>query len=260
MQVFYLAYFFILGVVVGSFFNVVGLRVPEKKLFESQRSYCPDCKHTLTWYELIPILSFLIQQGKCRYCKQSISPLYPFIESITGFLYAFSFFYFDMHPELLTALAFLSLLVIILVTDIRYMLIPDRILLFFLPLFIILRLFIPIDPWWSPIVGAIAGSGLLALIITASHGGMGGGDMKLFGVLGIILGWKNVMLAFFLSTIYGAVITGFLLIFHVIERKKPTPFGPYIVLGSITAYFFGDALIEWYFFSFYEFDITGSLD
>lgn len=257
MELFYLIYFSILGVIVGSFYNVVGLRIPENNFFESQRSYCPNCRHTLSWYELIPVFSFLMQQGKCRHCKQPISPLYPFIEMVTGILFALCFYYYGLQPELLTALVFVSLLVIILVTDLTYMLIPDRILLFFLPLFILLRIFIPLDPWWSPLLGAVIGSGLLALIIIVSRGGMGGGDMKLFGVLGIILGWKSVLLAFFLSTLYGAVISGILLLFHLIERKKPVPFGPYIVLGALTAYFFGDYLIDWYVITFIK---VGEID
>lgn len=257
MQIFLIIYFFVLGGIVGSFFNVVGLRVPEKRFFESQRSYCPHCRHTLTWYELIPVFSFLIQLGKCRHCKQPISSLYPLIEVGTGLLFGLSFYYIGLQPELMTALIFVSLLMIILVTDLKFMLIPDKILLFFLPLFILLRIFIPLNPWWSPIAGAVIGIGLLALIIILSRGGMGGGDMKLFGVLGIILGWKSVLLAFFLSTLYGAIISGFLLLFHLIDRKKPVPFGPYIVIGALTAYFFGESLMDWYFITFFK---VGEID
>ncbi|WP_226036529.1 prepilin peptidase [Aquibacillus saliphilus] len=251
MDLFYLSYFFIIGIVFGSFFNVVGLRVPKKKLFQSQRSYCPHCNHTLSWYELIPVISFLMQQGKCRHCRGSISPIYPLIEMFTGLLFAYSFYTFGLQLELITSLLLVSLLAIIIVTDLTYMLIPDRILLFFLPLFVIIRIFVPLEHWWSPLLGAVIGTLLLAIIIIVSRGGMGGGDMKLFGLLGIVLGFKGVLLAFFLSTLFGSIISIVLIGLKIIERKKPIPFGPFIVLGSLTSYFFGELLITWYLTTFF---------
>ncbi|MRH42968.1 prepilin peptidase [Aquibacillus halophilus] len=250
MQLFYLSYFFIIGLVFGSFFNVVGLRVPEKKLFQSQRSYCPHCNHTLSWYELIPVFSFIIQQGSCRQCKRKISIIYPLVELFTAIMFAYSFYIFGFQLELITSLLLVSLLAIIIVTDLKYMLIPDRILLFFFPFFVIMRLFVPLEHWWSPFLGALVGYGVLAVIIIVSRGGMGGGDMKLFALLGIVLGYKEILLAFFLSTLYGSIISIALLALKVVERKKPIPFGPFIVLGSLTSYFYGDFLIRWYLTTF----------
>ncbi|MDL4841674.1 prepilin peptidase [Aquibacillus rhizosphaerae] len=251
MQIFYLVYFFIIGTVFGSFYNVVGLRVPEKKMFQSQRSYCPQCRHTLSWYELIPVVSYLIQFGKCRNCKQKISIIYPLVELLTGVLFAYSYYVFGFQLELITSLLLISLLVIIIVTDLSYMLIPNRILIFFVPFFIILRVLSPLEPWWSPIAGALIGFVLLAIIIIVSNGGMGGGDMKLFAVLGMVLGYKGVLLAFFFSTLYGSIVGGLLQGFKVVERKKPIPFGPFIVFGTITAFFFGDEMIKWYITTFF---------
>ncbi|WP_026569804.1 A24 family peptidase [Sediminibacillus sp. JSM 1682029] len=251
MTIFYLCYFFILGLIFGSFFNVVGMRVPRQQLFAKNRSYCPHCGHSLKWYELIPVLSYLWQKGRCRHCRGCISPIYPVTESGTGLLFAACFWHVGFQAELLVALLLSSMLAIILVSDLRYMEIPDRVLLFFLPLFLAGRIISPLDPWWTTIIGGFTGLVLLAAIIFASRGGMGGGDMKLFGVLGIVLGWKKVLLAFFISTVYGAVITLILLAFKRIEREKPVPFGPFIVLGSITVYFFGDKLFNWYLTSFF---------
>ncbi|QTN01521.1 prepilin peptidase [Sediminibacillus dalangtanensis] len=251
MTIFYLCYFFILGLIFGSFFNVVGMRVPRRQLFAKNRSYCPHCLHSLKWYELIPVLSYLLQKGRCRHCRGRISPIYPVTELGTGLLFAACFWHVGFQVELFVALLLCSMLAIILVSDLRYMEIPDRVLLFFLPLFLAGRIISPLDPWWTPIIGGITGVLLLAAIIVASRGGMGGGDMKLFGVLGIVLGWKNVLLAFFVSTVYGAVITLVLLAIKRIERKKPVPFGPFIVLGSLTVYFFGDKLFNWYLTSFF---------
>ncbi|MEN1968225.1 prepilin peptidase [Lentibacillus sp. N15] len=239
--------FFILGLIFGSFFNVVGLRVPKKLPFANERSMCPQCHHTLSWYELIPVLSYIIQRGRCRHCRASISLTYPVIEIVTGFLFVFSYVLIGLNLELIMAIILMSMLVIIVVTDINYMLIPDRILLFFLPLFIILRFIQPLDPWWSPIAGAVVAFILIAVIILISRGGMGAGDMKLFGLLGIVLGLKLVILTFFLACIIGAVAGMALLLFKIIDRKQPVPFGPYIVAAAIITYFFGDSLLSRYF-------------
>jgi leader peptidase (prepilin peptidase) / N-methyltransferase len=149
--------------------------------------------------------------------------------------------------ELIVALLLISLLAIIFVSDIRYMLITNNILLFFAPFFILLRLTIaPLDPWWDALVGAGIGFGLLLLIAVVSKGGMGGGDIKLFALLGLVLGWQNVLLAFFFSCFYGTIIAGVGMVLGKVKRGKPIPFGPFIVLGTFTAYFFGNSLVNWY--------------
>lgn len=239
--------FFLLGLIFGSFYNVVGLRLPQNISFANDRSICPNCKHQLTWFENIPLFSFLIQYGKCRHCKQSISYIYPTIELLTGVLFALSFYLIGFQLELITALLLVSMLMIILVSDINYMLIPNKVLLFFLPFLILMRIVVPLDPWWSALIGAIIGFGIIFIIILISRGGMGAGDMKLFGVLGIVLGTEKVLLAFFLSCIIGSVIGMVLILFKVIKRKQPVPFGPYIVVAAIITYFYGNSLINWYF-------------
>ncbi|MFD1851891.1 prepilin peptidase [Oceanobacillus bengalensis] len=247
MEIFFIIFFFIVGIVFGSFYNVVGLRSPKNETFVNDRSYCPNCKHQLAWYELIPVLSFVIQGGKCRHCKAKISYIYPMVEVFTGILFAFSYVKIGMEVELITALLLVSMLMIIFVSDITYMLIQNKILLFFLPFFIIMRILNPLEPWWSPILGAVVGIGIIALIIIVSRGGMGAGDMKLFGVLGIVLGTEKVLLAFFLSCLVGAIIGMLLMAFKVIGRKQPVPFGPYIIFAALITYFYGENLIDWYF-------------
>ncbi|WP_217586971.1 prepilin peptidase [Lentibacillus saliphilus] len=239
--------FFLFGIIVGSFLNVVGLRLPIKQSFVHGRSECPHCTHPLKWYDLIPLISYIIQRQKCRYCHKNIAPLYPIVELSTGLLFAFSVRAIGLETELMTALLLIALLMIILVSDLTYMIIPNRLLLFFFPLFILMRLINPLTPWWSSIAGALGAMILLALIILISKGGMGAGDMKLFGVIGIVLGFKQTLLAFFLSTIIGALIGIILLMTEVIGRKQQIPFGPYIVIGTLLTYFFGENLANWYF-------------
>lgn len=246
MNIAILLFFFFLGLIFGSFFNVVGLRLPKNQPFANNRSICPHCRHPLAWYELIPVLSYIIQQGKCRHCKWKISIIYPAIELATGGLFVLSYVTIGFNLELITALLLISMLVIIFVSDLKYMLIPNKVLLFFLPLFIVMRIYQPLVPWWSSIAGALVGFFLIAMVILVSRGGMGAGDMKLFGVLGIVLGVQKVLLTLFLSCLLGTIISVILLLFKLIERKQAVAFGPYIAAAALGAYFYGDGIIDWY--------------
>lgn len=246
MDITLMLFMFLLGLIFGSFFNVVGLRVPKGIPFSSDRSFCPSCKKQLVWYELIPVLSFIVQQRRCRKCKQTISFIYPMVELSTGLLFAFSYYKIGLTIELITVLLFVSMLMIILVSDINYMIIPNKVLLFFCPLFIGMRLIEPLDPWWSAFAGGLVAFLLVAIIILASRGGMGAGDMKLFGVLGLVLGIGKVLLTFFLACLLGAVIGMGLLSLKIIKRKQPIPFGPYIIVAAIISYFYGEGFMTWY--------------
>ncbi len=240
------SYLFLTGIVFGSFFNVVGLRIPNGESIVKPRSACPKCKHTLTAAELIPIISYLFQQGKCKNCGEPISPLYPVVEFVTGLLFTVTPMFVGWSGETVVALTLISMLMIIFVSDIHYMIIPDKVLAFFAVLFVIERLFVPLNPWWDSLVGAAAGFGMLLLIAVLSKGGMGGGDIKLFAVIGFVLGVKGTVLAFFLSCLVGAVLGIIFIIAGKAKKGKPIPFGPYICVGTLIAYFFGQQLIEMY--------------
>ena len=123
--------FFVLGTILGSFYNVVGYRIPKKESIIYPPSHCPKCNHKLKFYELIPIISYIIQKGKCKNCKEKIGLFYPIFELITGLLFAISLKIFGLTPNLLLILTFISTLIIITISDIKYMIIPDSILLFF---------------------------------------------------------------------------------------------------------------------------------
>lgn len=237
---------FAYGLVLGSFYNVVGLRVPEKKSIVTPRSACPNCHHTLTALELIPVLSYIIQRGKCRQCKKHIAPIYPIMELATGLLFALAPFVLGWSLELMVAWTLISLLVIISVSDIMYMLIPDKILIVFAGIFLLERLIIPLTPWWDSLPGAVIGFTLLLVIAIVSKGGMGGGDIKLFALIGFVLGTKMMLLSFFLATLFGGIVGGIAILFKLIERKDPIPFGPFIALGTLIAYFFYEKIILLY--------------
>ncbi|PGY07578.1 A24 family peptidase [Bacillus sp. AFS031507] len=239
-------YLLIVGITIGSFFNVVGLRVPLKKSIVTPRSACPTCGHQLKPYELIPVISYLLQKGKCRCCQSRISPIYPIFELLTGLLFMTAPLVIGWTGELVVALTLISMFMIIIVSDIHYMLIPDKILIWFAGVFLLERIIWPLNPWWDSLFGAVSGFILLLLIAVVSKGGMGGGDVKLYALLGLVLGFKLVLLSFFLSTLFGAVIGGLALLFRIVKRRQPIPFGPFIAAGTLTAYYWGSDLINLY--------------
>ncbi|WP_107841579.1 prepilin peptidase [Metasolibacillus meyeri] len=246
MTITYTAFFFIIGLVLGSFYNVVGLRVPKKESIVFPGSHCTSCKRQLTVLDLVPVVSYILLRGKCRICKVRISPIYMIMELFTGLLFAFSYWWFGFSLELFIALLFISLLIIITVSDIAYMLIPDKVLLFFLPLLIIGRVLSPLQPWWDSLLGAAIGFGLLLLIAVVSKGGMGGGDIKLFLLLGLVLGTVNTLLTLFLAAAIGMIVGIVQLKIRKKDRKTPIPFGPSIALAAIIIYFYGTQMMEWY--------------
>jgi leader peptidase (prepilin peptidase) / N-methyltransferase len=250
MIIFMYGYLFVLGAVLGSFYNVVGLRVPMKQSIIRPRSHCSSCGRTLTALDLVPVLSYLFLRRRCRSCGAKLSAIYPVIELSTGLLFMLAFYHFGFTGELLVALTFISLLVIIIVSDLAYMLIPDKVLLFFAPVLVVERLFVPLDPWWDPIVGAVFGFCLLLLIAIISKGGMGGGDIKLFFVIGLALGFQLTLLTFMLATFLGALYGIVGIILGKFKKKNKIAFGPFIALGALLSYFYGNNIIDWYFTMF----------
>lgn len=239
-------FFFIFGLVFGSFFNVVGLRIPKKESIVYPNSHCTKCHHELSWYENIPVLSYIFLRGRCRVCKARISPIYPVMELVTGILFAFSFHQFGWTFETVIAVLLSSLLVIITVSDIAYMIISDKVLLFFLIVFLILRMIYPLSPWWDAGLAAVIGFGILYLLAVVSRGGMGGGDIKLFFVLGLVLGTKATLMTLFLASLVGAIFGLCFILVKGYQKRIPIPFGPFISIGAIIAYFYTDSLIQWY--------------
>jgi leader peptidase (prepilin peptidase) / N-methyltransferase len=234
------------GFFFGSFYNVIGLRVPLNQSIVKPRSACPSCKHTLTPLELIPVLSYLFQRGKCRQCKTRISPLYPIMELLTGVLFVIVPLALGWTSEVWVGWTLVSLFIIITVSDIKYMLIPDKILLFFAGIFLLERIFIPLVPWWDSVVGALVGFTVLLLISIASKGGMGGGDIKLYALLGFVLGTKLVLMSLFISTFLGAIIGMIGIGLGIFKRREPIPFGPFIAAGTLIAYFYGHTIFNAY--------------
>ena len=239
-------FFFLYGLLFGSFFNVVGLRIPKIQSIISPPSTCSKCKRRLTILDLVPVLSYIFLKGKCRNCGQKINWIYPVMELCTGILFSIAYLKLGFSKELIVALLFISMLVIITVSDLAYMVIPDKILIFFGVLFICSRIISPLSPWWDSLIGAFIGFGILLLIAILSKGGMGGGDIKLFFVIGLVLGMIQTLMTLFVAAFIG-MIAGFIhLKIKKAVKKTPVPFGPSIAAAALIVYFYGEIILEWY--------------
>ncbi|MGG1514940.1 prepilin peptidase [Paenibacillus oryzisoli] len=240
-------YVFILGLVLGSFYNVVALRVPAKQSIVKPPSACPSCGTQLKTKDLVPVFSYLFSRGKCRHCQSKVSILYPIGELVTGLLFLWVYATYSISSETIVGLTLVSLLVIITISDLKFMRIPNQVLLFFLPIVILLRFFVPGNQvWWSYALGAVLGCGIIVLIALVTRGGMGMGDAKLLFVCGIVLGWSHILIAFVLACLLGSLLGGVLLLSGMIKRKQPIPFGPYLAVGVLIAYGYGSDLIQVY--------------
>jgi prepilin signal peptidase PulO-like enzyme (type II secretory pathway) len=240
-------YIIVIGLLFGSFFNVVAIRLLKKESFVYPPSHCPQCKHSLSPLDLVPVFSYLFLKGKCRYCHYKISYLYPLGEMITAISFFVVFKHVGLTLELIPAIIFSSVLVLAVLTDIREKLILDKIILPSLIILVIIRLFIGEHSFWYYSIGGVVGFLLLLLIAILSKGGMGGGDIKLYAVIGIVLGpWLTLMSLVFAS-LFGAIMGLLLIAIGKATRKQAIPFAPFIWIGSLLSYLYGFEIWEWYF-------------
>jgi prepilin signal peptidase PulO-like enzyme (type II secretory pathway) len=255
-------FLFLLGLVVGSFLNVVAFRYsPEGALFHPAkwggRSHCLFCSQPLKWYELIPVVSFIIQEGRCLVCRKQLSWQYPLVELASGltFLLPVYFSYLNPLPSTLypvpytlSAIWVLIFLGFILIwaIDARLSVIPDEVNLF-LGILGLGLVDVTSASWSSHLIGALAGALLLGLIVFWSRGrAMGLGDVKLAAALGLIFGWPNIFLILALAFIFGAIVGTYLIVFRKKGMKDAIPFGPFLILGSLAVFFFGQQIMQSY--------------
>lgn len=241
----------ILGLFIGSFLNVVGIRLPRGQSVVKPPSHCSSCKHRLAPLDLVPVFSYIVLRGKCRYCKTRFSPLYAMVEALTAVVFGFAAWHFGWTPELAAALTLASLLIAAALGDWLYRIIPNRLVYFGVIVGVSLRIFIHPLPLWNYAAALLIGFGLLYAVAVAGERllrkeSMGGGDIKLFAMLGLYLGIGNVLLALFLASLFG-LLAG---IVAIRVRRDPAdryiPFGPFIALGAYAAYVWGDAIISGY--------------
>lgn len=258
---------FILGLALGSFVNALVWRIHEqskgkktkKHSIMSGRSMCPHCQHELSAADLIPILGWLALRGKCRYCSKSISWQYPAVELSTAALFVISYLFWPENLlgaewiQLAIWLACLSGFMALIVYDLRYMILPNRIIF---PLMALASLGAliesvaenSINPLWSSLLGLAIGGGLFYLLFVLSDGAwIGGGDVKLGFLLGILVGGPGLaVLMLFIASLLGTLVALPFLIAKRWSAKNKIPFGPFLIIGAIIAQLFGEAILDWY--------------
>lgn len=256
-------FMFILGAIVGSFLNVCIVRMPHEKSVVKPRSHCVHCKKQLLWYDNIPFISYILLGGRCRFCKEKISPRYFLVELITAFTFVIFYQYFGLTALLPAYLTMVCGFIVATFVDFEHRIIPDEISIGGMVAGLLFSAFIPalhgISSSIGPVIlvhlkslglslfGALVGGGsIYAMGILGDFlfkkESMGGGDVKLMAMVGAFLGWKLAILTFFLAPFSGAV-------YGIVEkiRTKDTAiaYGPFLVAGAIISLFWGDAIILW---------------
>lgn len=265
-----LAILFVLGLVVGSFLNVCIDRVPRGESVISPPSHCRACGRALARRDLVPVLSYFWLRGRCRYCRASIPWRLPAVEVATGLLFAGAGYLVGFSPRLAPALFYGSLFLVVLVVDLEWQIIPNRLVYPALPLVWLASVlsfppeaarsamgFLPVALLSNDAVLALSQSlagGVAAFLVmllpwAVYPEGMGGGDVKLAALVGLATGFPLSLLALFISFLGGGLVGGLLLLSGVKGRKDPIPFGPFLSIAAMAAFFWGDALVAWYWHS-----------
>jgi leader peptidase (prepilin peptidase)/N-methyltransferase len=263
---------FLFGLIVGSFLNVCIVRLPRGRSIAHPPSHCPRCRTPIRFYDNIPIISFLLLRGKCRSCGEPISWRYPIVELMNGLFYLWIVGEFGLGGEAGLMMAFCSALIVITFIDYDHQIIPDVITLpgmliglslapfFMYPLTDTLPFHLDgllphsgpyLSAFINSVIGLVLGGGPLLAIgwiweklrhIEA----MGGGDIKLMGMVGSFLGWKGALLTIMLGALAGSVVGVLLIVLKRHKMEKVIPFGPFLALGAVATAFFGPDIISWY--------------
>ncbi len=242
---------FVFGCILGSFYNVVIHRLPAKESLVQPGSRCPNCRHPIAFYDNIPLLSYLLLRGRCRFCKTPISLRYPTVELLTGLLAVLLFRKSGMDAQFLIDFLFVSLLLIIAFIDLDTFLIPDvlslpGIVLGFCLSFVGMRI-----SWLDSLLGMLLGGGLFCLIAVGyryfrRREGLGVGDIKLLGMIGAFIGWPGVVFTILVSSLTGSIV-GFMTMWRSGEGMNTmVPFGPFLSLGATAYLFWGEKFFRWY--------------
>lgn len=251
----------LLGLCLGSFVNAFVWRIKEEKDWVKARSQCTHCGHVLGAMDLVPVLSWIALKGSCRYCKKPISIQYPLVELLTMMLFIASYAFWpdkigNGAAGIVSFVIWLCMivgLVAISVYDIRWSIIPDKVsypLIGLAIVHVVLKATVfdagPLAIR-DAVIGLLVGAGLFYAVLELSKGRMiGGGDVKLGIVIGLLLGARDSFIALYVASLSGASFVGILLLLKKATRKSRIPFGPFLVLGAIVGRLFGGALWNWY--------------
>lgn len=247
--------FGILGLIIGSFLNVVIYRTPRKISLIKPGSKCSNCENSIKWYDNIPIISYFILRGKCRNCHNKISLRYPLVEAIVGLLYLASYLKFDLTIDFLLAIIFITAAIIIIFIDIDFKYIPDLLVIIIALLgvtqSVLSAIFDGVNQLYGHLFGLLFGFTAMLLIRVAGYvfykkEALGFGDVKLMAASGLFLGFGNILLTMLFASILGAVVELSLLKLGKRKRGEEIPFGPYLIFAMFVTLFLGSDIINWY--------------
>jgi leader peptidase (prepilin peptidase)/N-methyltransferase len=232
------------GLALGSFLNVLVTRVPLRKSIVRPGSACASCSHPLSWYENVPVVSYLVLRGRCRHCGARIPAHHPVVEAATALLLAGAAVKFGFSWDFAIAAVFLAALVTVSATDLERRIIPNRIVL--PAAVVVLAAKTTVHPSVEWVVAGVGASAFLLAAALAYPGGMGMGDVKLAALLGFALG-RTVTVALLIGFVAALVPSLVLLARHgSAARKMAIPLGPFLALGGVVAVFAGSGLLHWY--------------
>ncbi len=247
MNIIIAIYIFIIGTIMGSFFNVVAHRLSNNESIIKPGSHCESCHHLLKWYELIPIISFLIQGGRCRQCHTKLSWWYPLIEIITGLFYLFSYLYFGLSPDFFISLVISSVLIITCITDFNYLIILDEPLVIGSILIIIITLITSglVDTLIAILSGLLLFFFMLLVKILGDKAfkreSLGGGDIKLSFFIGLSLGYKLA----FVNLVLASLLTLPIAFYYLVKYKdREVPFGPFLIISNFIIFVLASPILE----------------
>lgn len=242
---------FLFGACVGSFLNVCIYRLPAGESVVSPPSRCPACGREISWYDNIPVISFLLLSGRCRSCRSAISWRYPSVEMLNGLLTLLLFMKFGPSFTFVSLFVFSSALVAITFIDLDHQIIPDVITLPGIALGFAASFLVGGIDWKNSLIGILVGGGSLLIVaygyqFLTGKEGMGGGDIKLLAMMGAFLGWPAVPFVIFASSLIGSIIGVTLMLIRGRDSKLAIPFGPFLSFGALLYIFYGSRIITWY--------------
>ena len=254
MDLYFTIISFIMGTIFGSFYNVCIYRIPEKLSVANPPSHCYNCQTRLKPIDLIPILSWLSLKGKCRYCGIKVSSRYATVELLTGILFALTYIAFGYNFKTIYYMLLVSLLIIITFIDIDHYIIPDELVIAGSIIAIAVNLLGYGTGFMDGLKGALfAGGGVLlvtlAIEFIVKKEVMGGGDIKLYAMLGLFLGTKLALLTILLSIYVGGIYGVIFIVYNRVKQKEFSsmiPFGPFISIAAIIAMLYGNQIIDLY--------------
>jgi leader peptidase (prepilin peptidase)/N-methyltransferase len=237
---------FVIGAIIGSFNNVVIYRLPRGKSVVTPGSQCQSCGKAIYPWDNIPLLSYLVLRGRCRFCSEHISLRYPAIELLTGLLFLFVYMKYNFSILFIIYSILINTFIIVSMIDYDFKIIPNIITIPGIMLCLLINIFVFPYDFHSFLIGALSGVAIFYIIAIISNGGMGGGDIKLIAMIGAFLGWKGVFFTIFSGAMFGSIVGILLILIGKKRRKDKVPFGPFLSFGATLYIFVGNSLINWY--------------